>query len=475
VKEDYDLIIIGAGSAGITAARFARQLGLSVALVEKSRIGGDCTWTGCVPSKSLLKAASVAYQMRSADQYGLVPSSPPVNLGSVMARVRSAIQEVYQAESPEVLQAEGIDVVMGEARFLDRRTLRVESPSVRDLTARRYLVATGAKPLVPPIQGIEDVDYLTYESVWDLEELPKRLTVAGGGPIGCELAQAFCRLGSSVTLLEAAGRLLLQDEPEASEFMNRRLTDDGIDLRLGAGLEAVAQGPSGISLSLVGGGQLETDALLVAVGRRAYLSGLGLDEAGVAHERSGIKVDRNLRTSQEHIYAAGDCAGGFQFTHYAGYQGFMAVRNAFLPLNGRAVLEHVPWATFTDPEVAHVGLTESQARERYGPKAVVSDLPMNRVDRAVIDGDAAGFIKLVHLPNGKLLGATVVAPRAGEMIHEWSLALDRGLKLPHLAESVHVYPTYSIATQQLAAQLTVDRMLAGTVGKVIRRLARGLW
>ncbi len=475
MKEDYDLIIIGAGSAGIMAARFARRLGLSAALVEKSRIGGDCTWTGCVPSKSLLKAASVAHQMRDADRYGLKPSTPPVDLGSVMARVRSAIQEVYQAESPEVLQAEGIDVVMGEARFLDRRTVRVQSPSTRNLTARRYLIATGAKPLVPPIQGIEDVDYLTYESVWDLEELPRRLTVVGGGPIGCELAQAFCRFGSSVTLLEAADRVLLQDEPEASEFMNLRLTDDGIDLRLGAGLEAVARSPNGISLFLAGGGQMETDALLVAVGRRAELAGLGRDEASVVHDRYGIKVDRNLRTTQRHIYAAGDCVGGFQFTHYAGYQGVMAVRNAFLPLNSRAVLEQVPWATFTDPEVAHVGQTEAQARERHGSKTVVSDLPMNRVDRAVIDGDATGFIKLVHLPNGKLLGATVVAPRAGEMIHEWSLALDRGLKLPQLAESVHVYPTYSIATQQMAVQVTLDRLQAGSVGKVIRRLARGLW
>ena len=293
----------------------------------------------------------------------------------------------------------------------DPHTVRVQSPSNRDLTARRYLVAIGAKPLVPPIRGIEDVEYLTYETVWDLEELPRRLTVVGGGPIGCELAQAFCRLGSSVTLLEAADRVLLQDEPEASELVTQRLTDDGIDLRLGTGLEAVAQGANGISLSLASGEQLETDALLMAVGRRADLAGLGLDEANVDYQPSGIKIDRNLRTSQGHIYAAGDCTGGFQFTHYAGYQGVMAVRNAFLPLNSRAVLEHVPWATFTDPEVAHVGLTEAQAREHHGPKAVVSNLPMSRVDRAVIEGEAGGFIKLVHLPNGKLLGTTVVAAR----------------------------------------------------------------
>ena len=299
--------------------------------------------------------------------------------------------------------------------------------------------------------------------------------MVGGGPIGCELAQAFCRLGSLVTLLEAAGRVLLQDEPEASALVTQKLTDDGIDLRLGVGLEAVAQGPNGISLSLASGGQLETDALLLAVGRQADLAGLGLGEANVDYQPSGIKIDRNLRTSQGHIYAAGDCTGGFQFTHYAGYQGVMAVRNAFLPLNSRAVLEHVPWATFTDPEVAHVGLTEAQARERHGPKAVVSNLPMSRVDRAVIEGEAGGFIKLVHLPNGKLLGTTVVAPRVGEMVHEWSVALDRGLKLQHLARSVHVYPTYSIANQQLTVQLTADRMLSGSLGKVIRRLARGLW
>ena len=299
--------------------------------------------------------------------------------------------------------------------------------------------------------------------------------MVGGGPIGCELAQAFCRLGSSVTLVEAADRVLLQDEPEASELVKGRLTEDGIDLRLGAGLESVAAGPNGTRLSLAGDGNVDADALLVAVGRRAELGGLGLEEAGVSYRPTGINVDRKLRTSQGHIYAAGDCVGGFQFTHYAGFQGVMAVRNAFLPLSAGGILDHVPWATFTDPEVAHVGLTESQARERYGSKTVVSSFPMSRVDRAVIEDESKGFIKMVQLSNGKLLGATVVAPRAGEMIQEWSLALDRGLKLHHLAQSVHVYPTYSIANQQIAVESTLERMLGGTAGRIAGRLARGLW
>jgi pyruvate/2-oxoglutarate dehydrogenase complex dihydrolipoamide dehydrogenase (E3) component len=208
------------------------------------------------------------------------------------------------------------------------------------------------------------------------------------------------------------------------------------------------------------------------MGRRASLDGLGLDDAGVAYGRGGVVVDRNLRTNRRNIYAAGDCTGGYQFTHYAGFQGFMAVRNAFLPFSKKAVLEQVPWATFTDPEEAHVGLTEAQAKERHGDKALVYDWPMAQVDRAVAEGDSEGFIKLVYLPNGRLLGATIVASRAGEMIHEWSLALDRGLKLSQLAHSVHVYPTYSLATQQVAVRLTMDRMLGGAVGRVLRKAAK---
>ena len=468
-RHDYDLIVIGGGSAGLTAARFARQLGLSVALVEKSRIGGDCTWTGCVPSKALLKAADVAHEMRNAGHYGLPEQRPDIDLEPVMSRVKAVIGRIYHAESLDSLRSEGIDVVIGPARFQDSRTISVDG---RELTARRFLICTGASPAVPPIPGMETVGYLTYETVWDLAVLPGRLAIVGAGPIGCELAQAFNRFGSSVTLVEAADRVLPQDDPETSEVIGRVLAEEGVDVRVGNGLASAEKVPDGVRLSLAGGGQVEAEAVLLSVGRRANLEGLRLESAGVGHDHRGITVTQHLRTNQRNIYAAGDCIGGYQFTHYAAYQGFLAVRNAFLPLNQRAVLPYVPWATFTDPEAAQVGLTEAQARERHGDSVTAGRFPLSKVDRAATDGATDGFIKLVYRPNGRLLGATVVAPHAGEMIHEFAVALDRRLKLADLARTIHVYPTYGTGVQQLATDLTVERMLSGRVGRLARKLAR---
>ena len=471
-EEKYDLVVIGGGSAGLTAARFGAQLGLRVAIVEKHLIGGDCTWTGCVPSKTLLKVAKVAHQMRTAHRYGLAPSEPEVDLKSVMEHVRSAIQGVYLYESPDILREEGIDVFTGQARFLNGRTLAVAGGDgeVR-LKASRFIIATGAKPLVPGIPGLDSIDYLTYETVWDLGKLPKRLLVVGAGPIGCELAQAFCRLGSSVTLLEAAPRILLNDEPEAADLLSQHLLEEGVDLRLNATVQRVWRDADGVHVDL-GGNEVVGDTLLLSVGRTPNVSCLDLDKAGVAYDPKSIHVNRRLRTTGKRIYAAGDCAGGYQFTHYAAWQGFMAVRNAFMLSPTRGVLDDVPWATFTDPEVAHVGLTEAQARDRFGDGTMICHWPMSSVDRAVAEGDTSGFVKLVHRTNGTVLGATIVAGRAGEMIHEWSLAIDRKLKLGDLAQSIHIYPTYSISTMQIAAKLRVDQVLSGNTGKLLRGLAR---
>ena len=475
-KSSYDLVVIGAGSAGLTAAEFSAQLGQRVALIEKVRIGGDCTWSGCVPSKALLKAAKLAHQMRTSQQYGLGMGEARVDFSAVMERVSGVVDQVYQGETPEVLQGKGIEVIEGSARFLDSKTLAIEPPNPSEasfnLTARRFIIATGAKPFVPPIPGLEEVDYLTYETVWALRELPARLIVVGAGPIGCELAQAFCRLGSSVILIEGADRILLQDEPEVAELLSRQLTQEGVDLRLGSAVQRAWQGDDGIHVDL-GGSEVVGDALLMSVGRSANVTGLGLDEAGVAYTAKGIQVNNRLRTSQKRILAAGDCAGGFQFTHYAAWQGFMAVRNALMPgLSVRAVLDRVPWTTFTDPEVAHVGYTESQARAKLGSSVVVSTFPMERVDRAITEGDTSGFIKVIHRPNGKILGATIVSARAGEMIHEYALAMDKGLRIRDLAESIHVYPTYSLGTMQLAAQVRVDQVMEGTTGKFLKGLTK---
>jgi pyruvate/2-oxoglutarate dehydrogenase complex dihydrolipoamide dehydrogenase (E3) component len=436
--------------------------------VEKHRIGGDCTWTGCVPSKALLKAAKVAHQMRTAGRFGLVPLKPEVDLKRVMDHVREVIAEIYEEESPEALHADGIDVFIGEGRFIDPHTLSVGEGT---LTARNILLATGARPDTPSIQGLDDVDYLTYENVWELETLPEHLIVIGAGPVGSELSQAFRRFGSRVTLIEQEERILTHDEAEASRVLSDVFTAEGIDLRLSTVVRRVWQDDDGIHLDL-GGDELVCDRLLVAVGRHPTVDGLDLKNAGVEYNAQGILVSDKLQTSQRHIYAAGDCVGGYQFTHYAGWQGFMAARNALLPGSSKGVLEQVPWTTFTDPEVAHVGFSEAQAREQFGSDVRTCHWSMNGVDRARTDRENDGFIKLVHKSSGELLGVTIVANHAGEVIHEWILALDQGLKVGDLTDSLHVYPTYSIAGMQTAAHIYVGKLLAGTSGRVIRGLAR---
>lgn len=462
------MVIIGSGSAGLTAAAFAVCLEVRVAIVEKQRIGGDCTWTGCVPSKTLLKAAKVAHHMRNASQYGLLAVDPQVDLKAVMDHVREVVADVYEEESPEALRADGIDVYLGEASFLDPRRLTAGETT---LTANNFLIATGAHPLIPPMPGLENVEFLTYENIWELEVLPQHLLVLGAGPIGCEMAQAFRRLGSEVTLVEGQERLLLRDEPEASRALAEVFGAEGIQLQFNAEARRVWQDEAGIHL-VTGDRELHGDTLLVTVGRRPNVQGLSLEKAGVAHSTAGIHVDRNARTSQRHIYAAGDCTGGYQFTHYAGWQGFLAVRNALLPGATQCVTEQVPWTTFTDPEVAHIGMTEEQARLQFGEDLMTCHWPMNEVDRARAEVDTAGFIKLVHLKNGTLLGATVVAERAGEMIHEFVLAIERGIKVGELAEAIHVYPTYSTAAMQAAAAIRVDQLMSGTSGRVVRSLAQ---
>jgi pyruvate/2-oxoglutarate dehydrogenase complex dihydrolipoamide dehydrogenase (E3) component len=462
----YDLVVIGGGSAGLVAVDFAAEMGARTALVEKHRIGGDCTWTGCVPSKTLLKSAKVAHQMRAAARYGLTPVKPQVDLKSVMDRVREAISEVYQHETPEVLREKGIDVVFGKPRFRDAHTLLVEGKAI---TAHNFLIATGAHPFVPPIEGLDQVAYLTYESVWKMEQLPQHLIVVGAGPIGCEMSQAFHRLGAEVTLLASRDRVLPRDDPMAAQVLGEVFAREGIRLHLNSRAQRVWQDEAGIHVT-AGDQEVVGDALLVVTGRRPNVAGLDLEKAGVDYTESGIQVDDRLRTMRKNIFAAGDVIGSHQFTHYAGWQGFQAVRNALLPGSSRGVSSNVPWTTFTDPEVAHVGLSEEQAREEY-TEGYVSRWPMSRVDRAVAEGDTAGFIKLVYTKDRTVVGATIVAERAGEMIHEWIMAVEQGMKVGELAGFIHVYPTYSMASMRTAAAIRLERVMGSFVGRVIRGFA----
>ncbi len=461
----YDLIIIGAGSGGLVAARFAAQLGKKVALIDKNRVGGDCTWTGCVPSKALLKVAKVAYLSRHAAQYGLEVSNPIANMIQVREYIRRVQGEVYQHESPNRLAEEGIDVVLGEARFLDRTTIRVNQESLK---ARNFLIATGAHPYIPEIEGLNEVPYLTYEHIFENDRLPIHLLILGAGPIGAEMAQAYARLGAEVTMV--GQELMPKDEPEAVEVIRKVFAREGIHFLLGTA--TAVRYENGSIILKTNDSEVKGDMLLVAVGRSPTVDGLDLEKAGVKYSHKGIEVNKNLQTSAKLIYAAGDCIGGYQFSHLAGWQAFQATRNALLPGNSRGFTNIVPWTTFTDPELAHVGLSEAEARKSLGDEVRVARRNMGRVDRAVTDNETDGFIKIIHRKNGTILGATIVAERAGEMINEFVLALKNKVKVGDLAGAIHVYPTYSTAVQQLASEISIDGFLDSALGKAIQQLSR---
>ncbi len=463
--KDYDIAIIGAGSGGLTAAGFAARLGARVALIEKDRIGGDCTWTGCVPSKALLKAAKVAHECRSAAQYGIEGTAPVVNMSCVRDYVHHAIEQAYAFETPEELRSKGIDVVLGAARFEDEQTIVAGHETIR---AKTMLITTGARPALPDIAGLDQVRFVTYEQIFDNNQLPAKLIVIGGGPIGVEIAQAYRRLGSEVTII--ARTLLPRDEPEARKAIEQVFEQEGIRIVRNRAQSARQVGAE--TVVMAGTVEIRGDLLLVASGRRPNVGGLGLDKAGVRFSDKGIPVDDQLRTNVKHIYAAGDVVGGHQFTHFAGWQAFQAVRNSLLPGHGSGFADAVPWVTFADPEVAHVGLTEEQARAKVGEEVRIGQWEMGHADRAICENDVAGFVKIVTNEDGTLLGATVVAARAGEVITELVLAMNHGLKVSDLSGAIHPYPTYSTPVQQLASQMTIERLLSGTSGRLLRGLSR---
>ena len=465
MTSSYDLVIVGAGSGGLVAARFAAQLGAKIALIEKNRIGGDCTWTGCVPSKALLKVAKIAHEIRTAPRYGISPTSSEINMSAVREYVRGAIASVYQLESPEVLAGEGVEIIVGAARFTDPSTIIAGDRAIQSKT---FLLTTGARPSIPPITGIRDVPFITYEQIFDNDVLPRTTAIVGGGPIGIEMAQAYQRLGSKVTVVGKA--VLPKEDPQVQELIKTVLEGEGVHFVLESAKEVQRNGNSVVITTERQ--ELDGDLLLIAAGRKPNVEGLDLEKAGVKYSQAGIFVDDRLRTNVHHIYAAGDITGGYQFTHYAGWQAFQAVRNALLPGSASGISNVVPWVTFTDPEVAHVGLTEQEARAKHGDRIQVHRWELGKVDRAVCENDISGFLKVITYQDGTALGASMVAARAGEAIVELVIAMKNKLKIADLAGTIHAYPTYSTAVQQMAADITVEHLLSGTSGKLIRGLSR---
>jgi pyruvate/2-oxoglutarate dehydrogenase complex dihydrolipoamide dehydrogenase (E3) component len=475
----WDLLVIGGGTAGIIGAQTAAGLGASVLLVERQRTGGDCLWTGCVPSKALLAAAGHAASVRRAASFGVRVSGVDVDFAAVMAHVRQAVATIEPVDSPQALRAQGVQVVHGRVRFTGPRTVAVEvAGDRREVAFRQAVIATGSRPRVPDVPGLAGAvasgRCLTTDTVWDLGERPDRLVVLGGGPTGCELGQAFARLGSRVTLVETGARILATEEPEASAAVARALRNDGVTVLTGVRARAIRPG-HGVgqvaAVELDGGTDVTFDRLLVTTGRVPLTAELGLEAAGVDVDDAGcVVVDRTLRTSNPHVWAAGDVTAHPRFTHVAGVHAGTVAVNAVLGLRRRAETRVIPRVTFTDPEVAAVGVTGPGAA-RPGWRTVTRS--HTAVDRAVTDDATGGYARLVLDARGRLQGATVVGPRAGESLAELVLAMSQGNRTRAIASAMHAYPTYGDGPWHAAIADGRAGLRRGIAARVVRALARG--
>lgn len=446
----YDLVVVGGGTAGLVGAMGAAGLGARVALVERHRLGGDCLNTGCVPSKAIIRSARVVGELRRAAALGVSTSDVTVDFGAVMARMRQRRASIAANDSADRLRRAGVDVFFGDAAFADARTVEVLGQRLR---FRRAVIATGSRPAAPPVPGLESVPYLTNETIFALAELPERLLVIGAGPIGCELAQAFARFGSRVTVFDQAPRVLPRDDADAAAIVQRHLEADGIRLELGVTLQRVEREDAGPRVHFrrdaAGHVQFSSeagDAVLVAAGRAPNVEGLGLEAAGVRANRRGIVVNDRLQTSNRRVYASGDVCSAYQFTHAADAMSRIVLQNALFFGRRRASALTIPWVTYTDPEIAHVGVSATDVAQSNGRLATIT-IPLSDVDRAVVDDETDGFVR-VHHERGRLRGCTIVARHAGEMIGEATYVIAHGGTLGALSSTVHPYPTQAEALRK---------------------------
>ena len=465
-----DLCVIGAGSGGLTVAAGAARMGARVVLIERGRMGGDCLNYGCVPSKSLIAAANAAHAHRASGLLGVAGREPEVDYQAVMAHVRRTIAAIAPNDSEERFTGLGVRVIRAHGRFTGPAEVVAGDTTV---AARRFVVATGSSPAVPSVPGLDTAPYLTNETLWDLDTLPATLAVLGGGPVGIELAQAYHRLGSRVVVLEAA-QALGREDPEMAAVALDRLRAEGVEIREKAEIAGVSGREGALRLTLNGGEMLEASHLLVAAGRRPNVEDLGLDAAGVRYEASGVAIDSGLRSvSNRRVYAIGDVAGGLQFTHMANHHASLVLRSALFRLPVRFREEQVPRVTFTDPEIAHVGLTEAAARDRHGDRIEIHRFPFAESDRALAEGKTPGLVKVVAGRRGRILGCSIVGPQAGELIHPWAMGLGAGVGLKAMASYVAPYPTLGEASKRAAGAYYAARLFgAPWIRRAVRLLAR---
>ena len=482
--EIYDLIVLGGGSAGLVAAGGAATLGAKVALIEKNKLGGDCLYTGCVPSKSLIRSAKLAKDMKRGEDFGFqIPNFKFKNddFASITNRVQNVIKEIEPHDAPEVFEKMGVEVVFGNPKFTGKNEIEVSlknSGETKSFKAKRFCIATGSSPFVPPIDGLKETGFITNEEIFHLKDLPEKLIVLGGGAIGVEMGQAFGRLGAKVSIVEMGDRILSKEDAEVSAFAEDFLKEEGVKILTESKAVKVHKNTQGEKIvTIEKDGKTEEIAgneILAAVGRKPNTAGLDLEKAGVKYDEKHIETDEYLRTSNKNIFAAGDVTAHFQFTHTADYEAQIVIQNAFLfyPFTKKTDFRVVPWATFTDPEIGRVGLTEAEAKKKFGDVEIIK-VPFEENDRAHAEGETEGFAKII-LHGKKIVGAHIVGLRAGELIHEFVLAMKLNLSLADLSKAIHVYPTLSKITQAVATEKTLETLKSSFVQKWFGRYLK-IW
>ncbi|WP_223424093.1 dihydrolipoyl dehydrogenase family protein [Tateyamaria pelophila] len=455
-----DILVIGAGSGGLSVAAGASQMGAKVVLLEGHKMGGDCLNYGCVPSKALIASGKAAYGQRHSDVYGVADTDGAADYAAAMEHVHDVIAQIEPMDSQERFEGFGVDVIREFGHFISDSEVQAGDTVI---TARRIVIATGSSPLVPPIDGIDTVPYLTNETLWDLREKPDHLLIIGGGPIGMEMAQAHIRLGSKVTVIEGA-KAFGKDDPEMAEVVLKKLRAEGIEIAEDAKAAKIDGADGRVTVHAEDGRSFTGTHLLVAVGRKTNMESLGLDAAGVETTRSGVKVDSSLRTSNRRVYAIGDAAGGLQFTHVAGYHAGVIIRSMLFGLPSKAMTSHIPWVTYTDPELAQVGLTEAQAHDAHGTALEVIRFPYNHNDRAIAERKTTGLIK-VMVVKGRPVGASIAGYQAGELINLWALVLANKMKMSQVAAMVSPYPTIGEVNKRVAGAYFSPRLFESDLVK----------
>ena len=469
---NFELCVIGAGSAGLSLVAGAAQLGYSTVLIEKSDMGGDCLNTGCVPSKALLKAGKAAEAFRSSDKFGIKSQEPEIDFAAVKKHVSSVIKVIEPHDSQERFEGLGATVIREEAKFIDEHTVQAGEHTI---TAKYIVICAGARAFVPPIEGIDKDQVYTNENIFDLQTKPKHLVIIGGGAIGIEMAQAHRRLGCKVSLIDMS-TIMINDDPDLVAVVRERLISEGIDIYENSAVNSVKHTPKTVTVHIEQDGakiDLKGSHLLVAAGRQANSDKLDLEKANVEFDRRGIKTDARLRTNQKHIFAAGDIASGPQFTHIAGYHAGIIIRNICFKMPAKVDYKALPWVTYCDPELANVGLTYKQALEKYSEDKIKTiSWPFEENDRAQCEKSTKGLIKVTVCNNGKILGAGIVGPHAGELSGVWSLAISKGMKLKDITGMISPYPTFGEINKRVAGAWFTPSLFSDKTRKIVGYLKK---